>query len=225
MNKKKKSGKIFLTLNLQRCTLTCIPLKLSHRQTWQTHNCLPHLSSACTGGAHKIKPPDDLNYPLTHNTAASSPEAHDLCQVCFVEGVGMNKVLQNTLLIPLSWPREQKWEQLMEKYKRGNTGDKASDSFADNTNRKIKHMLQSRMHLYLEGRKVVTWELIKACKQHLLRREHCTLTLLMKHLCLHNLLHRSAFNFSIYILTLKDWADVKGLGISWHRHWLGQRRR
>lgn len=74
----------------------------------------------------------------------------------------------------------------MEKYKRGNTGDKASDSFADNTNRKIKHMLQSRMHLYLEGRKVVTWELIKACKQHLLRREHCTLTLLMKHLCLHN---------------------------------------
>lgn len=28
-------------------------------------------------------------------------------------------------------------------------------------------------------------------------------------------LHRSAFNFSIYILTLKDWADIKGLGISW----------
>lgn len=33
---------------------------------------------------------------MTHNTAAGSPEAHDLCQVRFVEGAEMNKVLQRT---------------------------------------------------------------------------------------------------------------------------------
>lgn len=81
---------------------------------------------------------------MTHNTAAGSPEAHDLCQVCFVEGAEMNKVLQRTLLIPLSRPQEQKWGRSMEKYKRGKA-DKASDSFADNTHRKIKHVLQSNM--------------------------------------------------------------------------------